>query len=174
MNTVWVRLNAVVFFGLTVLLGLALMTATSTYLHEGHPTVKTLRLNKIKSFRSQSKVDRAIINFDLEADLAPAFNWNIKQIFVFVVAEFATKTNPLNQIILWDKIIEKPEDARLNLKKMHVKYGLIDQREELKGTDVTLHLYWDHMPLTGRLYTHSVAEDTFTLPMEYIRPGQQV
>lgn len=35
MHTAWVRLNAVVFFGLTVLLGLSILTALSTYLHQG-------------------------------------------------------------------------------------------------------------------------------------------
>eukprot|EP00953_Heterococcus_sp_UTEX-ZZ885_P009293 5491-Heterococcus_DN1.PRE.5 len=63
----------------------------------------------MKSLRKSAKADRAILAFDLQADLAPAFNWNIKQ------------------VILWDKIIERPEDAKLNLKKIHVKYGLIDQ-----------------------------------------------
>jgi signal peptidase complex subunit 3 len=32
------------------------------------------------------------------ADLAPAFDWNVKQLFVFVVAEYRSKTNPLNQV----------------------------------------------------------------------------
>lgn len=37
MHTAWVRLNAVTFFGLTVLLGLSVLTALSTYLHQGRP-----------------------------------------------------------------------------------------------------------------------------------------
>jgi hypothetical protein len=31
-------------------------------------------------------------------DLAPAFDWNIKQLFVFVVAEYRSNSNPLNQV----------------------------------------------------------------------------
>jgi signal peptidase complex subunit 3 len=89
------------------------------------------------------------------------------QIFVFVTGEYSTPTNPLNQVILWDKIIERPEDAKLNLKKVHVKYGLIDQGEELRGANVTLRLYWDHMPLTGRLYTHDKPMESFLVPTEY-------
>lgn len=34
-----------------------------------------------------------MLTFDLQADLSQAFNWNVKQLFVFVVAEFATPTN---------------------------------------------------------------------------------
>jgi signal peptidase complex subunit 3 len=86
---------------------------------------------------------------------------------VFVTGEYSTPTNPLNQVILWDKIIERPEDAKLNLKKVHVKYGLIDQGEELRGANVTLRLYWDHMPLTGRLYTHDKPMESFLVPTEY-------
>ncbi len=37
-------------------------------------------MTKIRSFRSHANIDRALINFDLEADLSPAFNWNIKQV----------------------------------------------------------------------------------------------
>lgn len=170
MHTVWVRVNAVVFFGLSVLLSLALLTACSTFFHDGRPELTKLALserNGIKSFRTSQKVDRAMLSFDLKANLAPAFNWNVKQLFVFVTGEYASETNPLNQIILWDKIIQRPEDAALNLKKVNVKYGLIDQKQELRGANVTLKLYWDHMPLTGRLYTESDSQSTFVLPQEY-------
>jgi hypothetical protein len=34
MHTIWVRLNAVIFFGLTVLLSLSLLAALSKYGHE--------------------------------------------------------------------------------------------------------------------------------------------
>jgi hypothetical protein len=37
MHTVWVRLNAVVFFGLTVLLGLSTLAAVSKFYHGGRP-----------------------------------------------------------------------------------------------------------------------------------------
>lgn len=39
----------------------------------------------------------------------------------------------------------------------------------LRNASVTLTLYWDHMPLTGTLYMHSVAVDTFEVPGEYRR-----
>ena len=35
MHNIWVRLNAVIFFGLSVLLAMAVMTAISTYWHDG-------------------------------------------------------------------------------------------------------------------------------------------
>jgi signal peptidase complex subunit 3 len=48
----------------------------------GVPVVKKLQLQKMKSLRKSAKADRAILAFDLQADLAPAFNWNIKQVLL--------------------------------------------------------------------------------------------
>ncbi|CAM9730204.1 unnamed protein product, partial [Hapterophycus canaliculatus] len=105
MHTAWVRLNAVVFFGLTVLLGLSILTALSTYLHQGMGTEANqvahlppcVRVSKFRTFRKSEGTDRLLLNIDVDADLAPAFNWNVKQLFAFVVAEYETKTNPVNQ-----------------------------------------------------------------------------
>eukprot|EP00640_Fibrocapsa_japonica_P006167 CAMPEP_0113937606 /NCGR_PEP_ID=MMETSP1339-20121228/4194_1 /TAXON_ID=94617 /ORGANISM="Fibrocapsa japonica" /LENGTH=124 /DNA_ID=CAMNT_0000940441 /DNA_START=241 /DNA_END=615 /DNA_ORIENTATION=+ /assembly_acc=CAM_ASM_000762 len=123
--------------------------------------------------RAQKGGDRVLISFDIDADLSGAFNWNIKQLFVFVVAEYATKTNPFNQVILWDKIVQSPEEARIKEPKVFVKYALIDQGPELRSNNVTLKLYWDHMPLTGRLYMHDSIGDAkaneFQLPDEYFK-----
>jgi len=65
-----------------------------------------------------------------------------------VTAEYATKSNPFNQVVLWDEIIESPEEAELKLYNERNKYLLIDQYNELKGATVTLTLSWDIMPNT--------------------------
>jgi hypothetical protein len=39
---------------------------------------------------------------------------------------------PLNQVIIWDKIIQSPNEARLKLTNEFVKYALIDQGSELR------------------------------------------
>ena len=108
-----------------------------------------------------------------QIDMAPAFHWNIKQLFVYVVATYATPTNPKNQIVLWDRIIEStdpPSKKILDEKNVFVKYGLVDQGAELRGTEVELSLMWDHMPLTGVLYMGEQKQGTaskFVLPEEY-------
>jgi signal peptidase complex subunit 3 len=106
----------------------------------------------------------------LEADLTPAFHWNIKQIFVYVVASYSTETTPVNRIVLWDKIIEAGDDKIINEKNVFVKYALVDQSDQLRGKDVELQLMWDHMPITGLLYMGEQNKETvstFTLPSEY-------
>ena len=68
---------------------------------------------------------------------------------------------------MWDKIIQKEEDALIKIKKQSVKYALIDQGADLRNKTVTLHLRYDHMPLTGRLYDRSRVGSTYTFPGEY-------
>eukprot|EP00975_Prorocentrum_lima_P009433 2006135-Prorocentrum_lima.AAC.1 len=105
-----------------------------------------------------------MLTFDIDADLRGAFNWNVKQLFVFVVAEYATQTNPLNQVFIWDKIIEREEDAVIKQDNQFVKYALIDQGAELRGKDVTLRLVWEQMPLTGQILLNSGGSKSFYMP----------
>eukprot|EP00580_Thalassiosira_gravida_P002666 CAMPEP_0201619256 /NCGR_PEP_ID=MMETSP0492-20130828/41160_1 /ASSEMBLY_ACC=CAM_ASM_000837 /TAXON_ID=420259 /ORGANISM="Thalassiosira gravida, Strain GMp14c1" /LENGTH=128 /DNA_ID=CAMNT_0048088087 /DNA_START=217 /DNA_END=603 /DNA_ORIENTATION=+ len=127
----------------------------------------------MKSLKNHGGVDRALLSFDLHADMNPAFHWNIKQLFVYVVATYATPTNPKNQIVLWDRIIESSDPPNRKILKesnVFVKYGLVDQGAELRGKEVELSLMWDHMPLTGLLYMGGQKEGTaskFVLPTEY-------
>jgi signal peptidase complex subunit 3 len=167
MHNVWVRLNAVIFFGLTVLLVCAILCALSTYLHFGKPVIKTLRLNTLRSLRQHGGQDRALLSFDINADLRPAFHWNLKQLFVFIVAEYESKANPLNQVIIWDKIVKSPDEAWIKETNEFVKYALIDQGQELRNKTISLRLVWDSMPLTGRIYVTDERKNSFTLPGAY-------
>lgn len=103
--------------------------------------------------------------------MEPAFHWNIKQIFVYVVAVYKTDTNPKNHVVLWDKIVEATDASKvIQEENLFVKYALVDQSDELRGQDVELQLMWDFMPITGHLYMGTQAEDSlskFTLPVEY-------
>ena len=74
---------------------------------------------------------------------------------MYVVASYETDTNPYNQVVLWDKIVEAsdPDEKKiLNETNVFVKYALVDQGDDLRGKDVKLQLMWDHMPITGLLY----------------------
>lgn len=46
----------------------------------------------------KEKQDLGYLMFDLQADLNPLFNWNAKQLFVFLIAEYETTDNKLNQV----------------------------------------------------------------------------
>ena len=146
---------------------LASLCAFSTYLHTPTPAVTTLRVNTLRSLKNHNGVDRALLSFDLQADLTPAFHWNLKQLFVFVLAEYYTESNVLNQVILWDKIVTSEEEARLDERNVYVKYALIDQTNELRNTSVNYLLVWDHMPVTGRLFMERESGSTSILPKQY-------
>ena len=130
-----------------------------------------MELKTLRSLKSHGGVDRALLSFDIHADMRPAFHWNIKQLFIYVVASYETESKPVNQIVVWDKILEAVDPVKvIDLTNVFVKYALADQGDELRGKDVKLQLMWDHMPITGLLYMGEQATEstsTFTLPMEY-------
>lgn len=70
----------------------------SCFLPSDSPDVHKLGVSKFRTFRKSEGTDRLLLNINLNANLAPAFNWNIKQLFAFVVAEYSTQTNPINQV----------------------------------------------------------------------------
>eukprot|EP00633_Aureoumbra_lagunensis_P000236 CAMPEP_0197287714 /NCGR_PEP_ID=MMETSP0890-20130614/4345_1 /TAXON_ID=44058 ORGANISM="Aureoumbra lagunensis, Strain CCMP1510" /NCGR_SAMPLE_ID=MMETSP0890 /ASSEMBLY_ACC=CAM_ASM_000533 /LENGTH=141 /DNA_ID=CAMNT_0042757711 /DNA_START=123 /DNA_END=548 /DNA_ORIENTATION=- len=134
------------------------------------PEIKTVKMHELASLRSHGGVDRALLSFDLEADLRPAFHWNLKQLYVFVLAEYESKKNVLNQVILWDKIVQASDgidSALLKQDSTYVKYALVDQSTELRNSTINLSLMWDHMPLTGRLFMERAPGSSFHLPTKY-------
>ena len=81
MHTYWVRLNAVFFYGLNVLLGLSCCAWVSCLQQDldfhsdlPRPVVDTVRVNELLSLRAHGGVDRALLSFDVQADLTPAFH----------------------------------------------------------------------------------------------------
>ena len=64
---------------------------------------------------------KLILFFLLQADLNPLFNWNVKQLFLYLTAEYETPNNKLNQVVLWDKIILRGENALLDYRSMNTK-----------------------------------------------------
>lgn len=105
--------------------------------------------------------------------MKPAFHWNVKQLFVYVVASYETSSKVINDVVIWDKIIENidsDEKKHIQEENVFVKYALVDQGNELRGKDVSLKLMWDHMPITGFVYMDGQDKDTttsFELPVEY-------
>lgn len=167
MHNIWIRLNAVVFFALSVLLGLATFCCFSTHFHETQPVIQTLKLNTVRALRNQGGVDRAVLSFDLKADLSSAWHWNTHQVFVFLVAEYKTDDDRLHEVVIWDRIVMSKEKMILKETNEFVKYPLVARGPDLRGRDVTLKLKWDHMPITGNVYFESNGNSTFSLPSKY-------
>ena len=47
---------------------------------------------------AKKKNDLGFLNFDLNVDLEPLFNWNVKQLFLYLTAEYETKQH-VNMIL---------------------------------------------------------------------------
>jgi hypothetical protein len=180
-----------------------------------HADVRTLRVSSLQSFKPQgadqrngrlARVDRLLLTFDLDADLTGTFNWNVKQLFVYLTATFSTPANvrapaaprpprvvaaaprrhalppfaappphnvracrlqELNRVVVWDRVVARPEDAHLVATGNFSKYPILDQRAELRGRLVNLTLSWDIMPYTGLLFTGSGGRYAARLPDAY-------
>mmetsp|Transcript_25479 Transcript_25479/g.61367 ORF Transcript_25479/g.61367 Transcript_25479/m.61367 type:complete len:182 (-) Transcript_25479:123-668(-) len=152
MYNVFVRANAVFFYWTTVIFFLSMGCSISSFYFESDPRV-SLELNKFEelSYVSSYNAENALFSLDIDADLTSLWNWNVKQLFVWVQAEYRTKTYKKNQVILWDTIIEDPSEAHLLLKDEKLKYELTSFEKELRNREINLTIAWDIMPVVGVL-----------------------
>ncbi|KAI7906725.1 signal peptidase 22kDa subunit [Cokeromyces recurvatus] len=112
-----------------------------------------------------SKSEFARFQFDVDADFTPLFNWNTKQIFVTVVAEYETKNFKRNQVVIWDKIITSKDKAHVKLRNIRNKYAMIDISQKWNFERANLTLLWDVTPYVGILQSgHSNKGSQFILP----------
>lgn len=75
---------------------------------------------------STEKFDLGFLTFNLKVDLEPLFNWNVKQLFVYLTAEYESEANAVNQVIIWDKILRRGDKAQLELDNFNQKYYFWD------------------------------------------------
>ncbi|KAF6165778.1 hypothetical protein GIB67_012675 [Kingdonia uniflora] len=87
-------------------------------------------------------------------------------VFVFLAAEYETSKNSLNQISLWDHIIQDKDQAKIQ-KQVPTKYPLVDQGHNLRGKLIKFVLHWYIMPKTGRTIKDKSIVSEFRLPEVY-------
>merc|ERR1711962_1141619 len=112
--------------------------------HRADVDIQTVRLfvKNVPDFTTdRSKNDLGFLSWDLKANLTHLFNWNVKQLFLYLTAEYETADNKLNQVVLWDKIIQRGENAVLDYKGLTTKYYFWDDGNGLIGNkNVTMTL----------------------------------
>jgi signal peptidase complex subunit 3 len=169
MHSFWQRLNAIFFYCLSLLGFLSFCAAGTTYWHVAEPQI-TLSLKKLSLRKIHGAGhDQAIMHLGIDADLRSVFNWNVKQLFVYITAEYETSANVLNQVVVWDKIISDKRHAHIKSTSVANKYSLTDQGFGLRDNNVTLALSWNIVPSTGLLGMHHGYSDAFSfdVPDEY-------
>ncbi|KAJ8297860.1 hypothetical protein KUTeg_024391 [Tegillarca granosa] len=126
MNTFLSRLNTIFAFTLSVMAGLTFCCFLTTafnehrapvYIGTGKVTVK----NVPDYSASREKNDLGI------------FNWNVKQLFLYLTAEYKTSSHELNQVVLWDKIIRRGENSILDYRSINTKYYFWDYGNGLRN-----------------------------------------
>jgi len=174
MHSVLQRGNSILAYALSVLAFLTFCLFISTVFlnYTTRTDIKTVKLlvkNVPDYSASREKNDLGFLTFDLKTDLTHLFNWNVKQLFLYLTAEYTTPNNVLNQVVLWDKIILRGENAALDFKNMNTKYYFWDDGNGLKGNkNITLTLSWNIIPNAGLLPNiFSTGSHSFKFPAEY-------
>lgn len=174
MNTVLSRLNTIFAFTLSVMAGLTFLCFLSTFFNDHKSLVaigteKVIVKNVPDYSASREKNDLGFVVFDLQTDLSDIFNWNVKQLFLYLTAEYKTADHKLNQVVIWDKIIRRGENAIIDYRKANTKYYFWDYGNGLRGNkNVTLTLSWNVIPNAGTLpKVMGDGHHRFAFPEEY-------
>ncbi|KAF5399882.1 Signal peptidase complex subunit 3 [Paragonimus heterotremus] len=175
MNTILARCSALLTATLTLLGAIMFLCFLSTAFDKPSSSAK-LNAGRIAvdSANDYSQTvdfnnDLGLITIDLESTLDHLFNWNVKQLFVYLTAEYETSQNKFNQVVLWDRIILRGTKANLVYRNMNSKYYFWDDGHGLRGNpNVTLRLSWNSIPNVGALsFMQSEGSYTFSFPDTY-------
>jgi len=172
MNTFLSRLNALFAFSLTVAAGVTFATFLTTHFRDNSEDaeieVNKIIIKNIEEFYVGEKHDLAHMQFSLKANFSSLFHWNSKMLFMYLMAEYETPDHPVNQIVLWDHIMNREDDHVINIKKSYSKYYFFDEGSNLRGRDIKLSLNWNVIPNSGYLWmVPARGSKTITLPSSY-------
>ncbi|KAL1129597.1 hypothetical protein AAG570_012542 [Ranatra chinensis] len=176
MHSLLSRGNAILAYTLSVLACLTFLCFLSTLFvdYRTNSTINTVKVivKSVPDFSaSRERSDLGFLIFDLQANLTHLFNWNVKQLFLYLTAEYSTPNNILSQVVIWDKIILRGENAVLDFKSMNTKYYFWDDGNGLKGNqNVTLTLSWNIIPNAGLLPSiFAIGHHSFQFPSDYVQ-----
>lgn len=163
MHSWWIRGNAVFFFGLGVLGLLSVLNVYSVdWLPPGGPDVRRFEVHDLRRLHQLRSSDRAVVTFNMDVDFAPLWNWNVKQIFVFVMADYKGATTRRNGVVLFDSILVSKDQARI-LGTDVIKYPLEDATDDLRDMSVSFKIAYDVHPLFGPLGLFGTGRKTIPL-----------
>mmetsp|Transcript_2949 Transcript_2949/g.8993 ORF Transcript_2949/g.8993 Transcript_2949/m.8993 type:complete len:150 (+) Transcript_2949:349-798(+) len=129
------------------------------------PTVNSLRVYDLRRLHQFRGSDRAILTVDMDVDFTPLWNWNVKQIFVFVVAEYRGSVHRRNGVVIFDHIIESEKDSIIKGRDL-IKYPLVDEVESLKDVSIQLKLGYDVHPLFGPMQLFGTGQRVIPYPAD--------
>ncbi|AAS50997.2 ABR224Wp [Eremothecium gossypii ATCC 10895] len=128
------------------------------------PTVRVRSSRYFGSSNGKPK-ENVRLEFDLDADLAPLFNWNTKQVFVYLTAEY-NEPDGLggNVVTFWDHIIQDKAKSKVTLRAAKSKYSVWDATDRLSEKELSFKLHWNIQPWVGPLaYGETAGEHVITI-----------
>ena len=116
-----------------------------------------------------------MIRLKLDVDFTNVFNWNIKHLFVYAIAEYSTPEWGRNEVTLWDTIITGKQDAVIKMSNA-VDYYFDHIEQGLAGQKVNVRLYYHVMCYTGLTFTRELesARTTFAFHEDRKKPPASI
>lgn len=166
MHSVYSRANALFAFMLWVLSAVTFACFLTTVFLDPKVDVEVQvsnpRVRSVVDYSSATEhSDLGLLDFSVKVDLTKTFNWNVKQVFLYLVAEYSTPENPVNQVVLWDKIVLRASRVVIDERRIQPKYYFLDDGNHLLNhQNVTLVLRYNVVPNSGYLRLAQAKEQT--------------
>lgn len=91
----------------------------STYWLEKPPSTPAVDLKTLYHLQKQRRYpvggERSNFTFTMDVDVTPVFNWNVRQMFIYITAEYDVEAHDggsgvkpatrHNQVVIWDKVV---------------------------------------------------------------------
>ncbi|KAG4301907.1 hypothetical protein PCANB_002052 [Pneumocystis canis] len=158
MNSTIQRFNTLSSLWVNALLILYIWIAISTYFDDKnissnvHLISMNRKITNIEYAFRNIRQEYAFIKFNIDTDITSLFNWNTKQVFIYIVASYASSKNyPHNEIILWNYIIRNKKDAIIQIKNQKNIFAFNDIEGSFANKNVTLSMHYNIMPHVGFL-----------------------
>ncbi|KAH0828079.1 signal peptidase 22 kDa subunit [Lanmaoa asiatica] len=170
MHSIYARVNGISSLWSTCIMVLLAAIALSSFVFTANPTgnvdVASLKVYNGKAKRYPFKQEEfGFVKFNIAADLRPLFNWNTKQLFVYLEAEYTNTQGVNNSVVLWDRIVRRKEDANIDQSSRN-KYKFRELSQSFKNVSPTeFSLKYNVMPYVGLLTYGEAARTTgFEMP----------
>ncbi|KAK7012699.1 signal peptidase subunit 3 [Favolaschia claudopus] len=168
MHTLFSRINNTSALLSSCVMGLLAAIAISSILIQffespiegGSVLVKKVKITHGRG--RQYKYEHAHVDFEVDADLSSLFNWNTKQLFLYVDAEYTNARGVKNAVVIWDRIVRRKADAKIHYagkQKYHFK-----DTNTFRDAQAIYTLRYNVMPHVGALVYGVAASTNASVP----------
>ncbi|KAF9011112.1 signal peptidase 22kDa subunit [Cyathus striatus] len=175
MHSIISRLNNGSALLSSCMMTLLALIALSSFVFTADPK-GDLSINSVKVYPANArryphkKQDMAFVNFNISADLTPLFNWNTKQLFLYLQAEYPNPKGGSNEVVIWDRIVRRKEDANIQVVAKN-KYMFREISHKFKNIPPAYYsLKYNIMPYVGVLTYGEAARTNDSVEFPPVQP----